>query len=229
MEHLGSETDLPQHGRREDALERKIVNGEYTRSRADHRVVGEVPLLIHRHEPGLPVVGVDDRNACALQTRVLQRGTTEDGETQGVVREVPSAEAVKSVAIEQLRDVNQNGLHAVAECQFDEFDGDRQVAERQRVRDSRGARIIDAAVPGQNDRDVVTKSGERRGQRAEHFGEAARLGERVCFGRNHQDVKTVGTPLDFFFGRLRSTHSWNPRRTFRRLGGCRKSRGCRLL
>ena len=67
---LVTEADGASSRRREDTLKREVVNREDHRDAADERIVRELHLLVDRHQPGLPVVRVDDRRPPLASARV---------------------------------------------------------------------------------------------------------------------------------------------------------------
>src|SRR5262249_3176031 len=66
VEHLPAQPDLRQDRRREQALERVVVDREHGGHAADDRVARVVHLLVDGHQAGLPVVRVNDRRPYAL-------------------------------------------------------------------------------------------------------------------------------------------------------------------
>ena len=158
-------------------------------------VVGERRIFVvqrlqqDRNQRGLPVMAMQNvgrsEDLCGLQN-----GARKQSEALGVIVIVAQGGAVKSVAVEERRVVDEIELHSGALAAVEH--GAEAVAIVEGHRDAGDNRSwifeLSLAVAGKKDRDLVTEIGQRRRQRSNDIREAAGLGKRHALGCRESDM-----------------------------------------
>ena len=176
--------------RREDALEREVVDGDDARRRA---VVGE--RSVRRRKSGLPVVRMNELRAPgdgALPRSEQSRYVRQQAEAQRVVLPVGAAGVLvrAAVAVVEERTIDHPDRNAGGQLGLEQArrgnlcDGiDRSnVARAYQRREHRG-------VPGQEQARVEPDLPQRDGKRGRDVAQTAGLDERRAFRRYVEDAK----------------------------------------
>ena len=179
----------PQHVLAGHALVAEVVDG------VAHPRVGHPGVLVHlveqhRHQPGLPVVAMDDVGSPAGLVHELQGGLAEEGEPGGVVGvavEVPAVEeVVRRVRVDEVaapavhEPEPHRGVHRPAVPGHPQIGvGDAQVEDLV---------VAQAVVLGQDDLDRMAAPFQLPAQPEHHLRQPAGLGDRGTFGGHHHHI-----------------------------------------
>jgi hypothetical protein len=163
---------------------RKSESGKPMRasaSRENKPIRGVSRSQQHRHERTLPIVTVDHVGHPELLGK-LDGGARELCKALGIIRIIAPAYAIKLFAIEILRIIDEEILHAArprSVCDTRKTQG-RAHRNRQALDDN----ILDLriSITRQNHSHVVSLRNQRFRKRLHHIGQAAGFGERQTFG-----------------------------------------------
>ena len=171
------------------------------RRAAEDRVGRVANVAVDRRRRGMPVVEVEHVDRPPICPERLESSAAEQPEPPRVVRVVAGRVAVEAIAIEGSRMVDQP--QSVAIGGHIEHGHRADPGRRARVRDAQCQRPLDtrrlghAPVARQEDVDRrlqlrAVEVAERPRQGVDDVGQAARLGPRFTFGREHRDAHRHG-------------------------------------
>src|SRR5262249_28033321 len=158
----------------EVALVRQVVDREQRAYRVKPWLLAIELVQIDRHEPGLPVVAMDDVRPQVQQPDHLERRPAEENEAFAVVRIVRSMNAIKAVAVEVPWLIDQKNRHPRAwqrhavYLPLNERWADRH-AQGEARSFQRKLQLPDASVKRQDQRRVMAESFKRPGKRARNI------------------------------------------------------------
>ena len=200
--HLGDGEQVPgqreqrQGVRRKQALVSHVVDGEDGGHVAEGGVFGVLRAQQDGHQRGLPVVAVKDLGH-AENLRSFQHGAGKQGEALGVVGIVAGGGAVKGVAVEKRRVLDEVEADAGVLAAADDRAEAVAVVEGNGDALDHGLRILEQglAVAGKIDADLVAGGSQGPGQRAHYVGQSAGFGKWHTLRGRENDVHEA-TPCE---------------------------------
>ena len=170
------------------ALVFEVVNGEEAGGAGEFGGVAVGGAQPVGDEAGVPVVAVDDVGAPVEHAGGFEGGAGEEGEAMAVVGIAVDAGARADVVLvvdeQDFEAIELDGVEAHA--LLASVEGEVEAGDAGASRDSGE---VDRAVAGDGDADVEAAAGEGLGQRGQHVGQAAGLGEGVELGRDHENAE----------------------------------------
>ncbi len=187
MEHTLRNARAVQHILGEQSVITHVVNGENDRNTLHQRIIAVRRPQQHRHQRRLPVMAMNHIRRPDM-LRHLDRRAAELRIPLRVVRIIPAAAAIQSVAIEILWIIHKVIAHAIQLRAI----GNRGKTQPRPAHWNRQARHHHStgfrpAVPRQHHRHLVALRYQRLRQRLHHVRQAARLRKRQplrCYKQN---------------------------------------------